>query len=191
MKGPKAMSNTVRMLTLPGWQNSGPTHWQTLWEQHWGGLRVQQSDWLRPRRGDWAAQLNATIVDTPAPVAIVAHSLGCILLAWWAAHASADLLHKIHAALLVAPGDIQENAFLRENITGWNPIAENPLPFSATVIASENDPFCSLERAQYLAQKWGANFINIGAKGHINADSHLGEWSEGKAIYDQLCQNII
>lgn len=179
-----------RVFILPGWQNSGPEHWQSRWQHRWGFRRVEQFDWLHPRRGDWAAQLNAAVADAgDGHIGLVAHSLGCILLAWWAAHAGQDLTSKIRAALLVAPGDVQENALLREKLIGWCPIAQNPLPFSATVVASKNDPFCSLHRSQYLAAQWGAKFVNVGLKGHINADSGLGDWDEGKAIFDAVWEN--
>ena len=74
------------ILLLPGWQNSGPDHWQSLWEARHGYPRVEQHDWMRPLRGDWSARLEETVVDADGPVVLVAHSLGCILTAWWAAH---------------------------------------------------------------------------------------------------------
>ena len=108
------------VLTLPGWQNSGPGHWQTLWEQQYGYQRVEQHDWARPLRGDWTARLEDVVLDAGGPVVLVAHSLGCILVAWWAAH-SANA-HRVHAALLVAPGDV-ERADVRAQLPGWAPIA--------------------------------------------------------------------
>src|SRR6218665_4217144 len=73
------------ILLLPGWQNSGPGHWQSLWQARHGYRRVEQHDWLRPLRGDGTARLEETVVDADGPVLLVAHSLGCILAAWWAA----------------------------------------------------------------------------------------------------------
>ena len=40
------------VLTLPGWQSSGPAHWQSRWEALHGYVRVEQHDWMRPLRGD-------------------------------------------------------------------------------------------------------------------------------------------
>ncbi|MDY0107798.1 MAG: alpha/beta hydrolase, partial [Giesbergeria sp.] len=74
------------ILLLPGWQNSGPGHWQSRWEQLHGHRRVEQHDWMCPLRGDWTARLEEVVVDADGPVVLVAHSLGCILTAWWAAH---------------------------------------------------------------------------------------------------------
>ena len=54
-----------------------------------------------------------------------------------------------------------------------------PLPFAAAVLASSDDPYCSIERAAGLAAHWGAGFENLGPLGHLNGDSGLGEWPEG------------
>jgi predicted alpha/beta hydrolase family esterase len=57
-------------------------------------------------------------------------------------------------------------------------------------VASEDDPFVSLARARYFAEKWGSEFTNIGAKGHINSDSNLGIWAEGQLILKKMPQSI-
>ena len=171
------------ILLLPGWQNSGPGHWQTEWEARHGYHRVEQHDWMHPLRGDWSARLEETVADAGGPVVLAAHSLGCILTAWWAAHTRHT--HKVRGALLVAPGDV-ERTDLAEMIPGWAPIARQPLPFPAVLVGSSNDPYCSLERAQSLAQAWGARFIDYGECGHINAESDLGDWTEGHALLHTL-----
>ena len=171
------------VLLLPGWQNSGPGHWQTLWETRYGYHRVEQHDWMRPLRGDWSARLEETVVDADGPVVLVAHSLGCILTAWWAAHSSHA--HRVRAALLVAPGDV-ERPDLAAQIRGWAPIARQPLPFPALLVGSRNDPYCSFERAEALAQAWGARFVDYGERGHINADSGLADWDEGHGWLQSL-----
>jgi predicted alpha/beta hydrolase family esterase len=33
-----------------------------------------------------------------------------------------------------------------------------------------------------MAQDWGARWVNLGACGHINAQSGLGDWPEGLAL---------
>lgn len=172
-----------RILLLPGWQGSGPEHWQSAWEHRHSDLRVQQHDWQRPLRGDWSARLQEVVLEQAGPVVLVAHSLGCILAAWWAAHS--PLAARVQAALLVAPPDV-ERADLGAQIPGWAPIARQRLPFSACVVASEDDPFCALARAQALAQDWGARWHDAGARGHLNAASGLGDWPEGRALLHTL-----
>ncbi len=56
------------------------------------------------------------------------------------------------------------------------------LPFPSTVVASSNDPYVSLERARYFAQCWGSQFVDLGAAGHINTASGLGDWPAGVAL---------
>ena len=175
--------NSSTVLLLPGWQNSGPGHWQTEWERVHGDQRVQQHEWMRPLRGDWSARLEEVVADAAGPVVLAAHSLGCILTAWWAAHTRHA--HKERGALLVAPGDV-ERPDLGRQIPGWTPIARQALPFPAVLVGSRNDPYCSFERAQVLAADWGARFIDYGACGHINAESNLGTWPEGRAMLQSL-----
>lgn len=93
--------NAPRVLLLPGWQNSDDAHWQSRWEALYGYTRVQQHDWQRPLRGDWSIQLQEAVLESDRPVVLVAHSLGCVLAAWWAAH-SPLAGTKVKAALLVA-----------------------------------------------------------------------------------------
>ena len=164
------------ILLLPGWQNSVPDHWHSLWEARHGYPRVEQHDWMRPLRGDWSARLEETVVDADGPVVLVAHSLGCILTAWWAAHS--PNAHRVQGALLVAPGDV-ERPDLAAQIHGWSPIARQPLPFPSVLVGSRNVPYCSYERAEGLGEAWGARFVDGGARGHINAESGLGDWAEG------------
>jgi predicted alpha/beta hydrolase family esterase len=76
------------VLLLPGLHGSGERHWQTLWEQRLPGVtcrRVQQRDWARPDRGEWVAALDAELRAAEPPVLLVAHSLGCALVAHHAA----------------------------------------------------------------------------------------------------------
>ena len=75
-------------LLLPGWQNSGPAHWQSRWEALHGFERVEQADWVWPRRGDWMACLEEALLADPRPAVLAAHSLGCHLVAAWAACAA-------------------------------------------------------------------------------------------------------
>ena len=170
----------MTVLLLPGWQNSGPDHWQSRWQQQHACQRVEQHDWQRPLRGDWTARLQETVLDAaPGPLLLVAHSLGCILTAWWAAHS--PQAHRVTAALLVAPGDVEQPA-LAGPLPGWAPIARQRLPFPTLLVASQDDPFCSFERARQLARDWGAQLHDAGARGHLNADSALGDWPEGWAL---------
>jgi uncharacterized protein len=174
----------ARLLTLPGWQNSGPAHWQSRWEQIHGYTRVEQHDWMLPKRGDWIARLEDVVSCSTEPVVLVAHSLGCLLVAAWATLSPST--QRVQAAFLVAPGDVETEPSLQSILPTWSPIARQKLPFQALLIGSRNDPYCRFSRAQAMAQDWGADFVDHGARGHINAESGLGDWPQGHALLRQL-----
>lgn len=171
------------VLTLPGWQSSGPGHWQSRWEALHGDLRVEQHDWMHPLRGDWITRLEEVVLEQPGPVLLAAHSLGCLLTAAWAAVSNST--DKVAGALLVAPGDPELEA-LRAPLHSWTPIVLERLPFPAMVLGSHDDPYCSFARAALFAQGWGARLVDYGHRGHINAESGLGDWPEGRALLDSL-----
>jgi predicted alpha/beta hydrolase family esterase len=166
------------VLILPGWQNSGPEHWQSRWQTAHGYQRVEQHDWMTPQRGDWMARLEDVVLAADGPVVLVAHSLGCILTAAWAAHSRNTA--RVRGALLVAPGDAERDD-LRDQLPSWSPIVRQRLPFPAHLIGSQDDPYCAFERAQGFAADWGARFTDLGKAGHINAGSGLGDWPQGHA----------
>jgi uncharacterized protein len=42
------------------------------------------------------------------------------------------------------------------------------------------------EHAEYWAGQWGAQYRCLGAVGHINAETGLGDWPEGLALLGSL-----
>jgi uncharacterized protein len=172
-------NDDVRVLLLPGWLDSGPGHWQTLWEEQYGDMRVVQADWQWPRRGDWMARLEEVLLEDERPALLAAHSLGCHLVAAWAAHSQHTA--RVRGALLVAPPDLDQ-ADTPVQLFNWRPVVRQRLPFQATLVFSEDDPFSSTTAAVALAAQWGAMAASIGRRGHVNGDSGLGRWAEGRAL---------
>jgi len=172
-----------RILLLPGWQNSGPAHWQSRWEALHGDRRVEQADWMWPRRGDWMAQLDEAVLADDAPAVLVAHSLGCQLVAAWAAHSRQTA--RVQAALLVAPPDT-EREDTPPQLFNWRPIVRQRLPFPSTVVVSDDDPYGALERTTQFAADWGSERVRLGPCGHINGDSGLGDWPAGRVLLNRL-----
>jgi predicted alpha/beta hydrolase family esterase len=165
-------------LIVPGLGGSGPEHWQTRWEACLpAAARVVQSDWDRPDLDDWTEALLRAVADARAPVVVVAHSLGCAVVAHAAARAPGI---PVRAALLVAPADVESPVHTPAETRGFAPLPRAPLPFPATVLASRDDPYVTLERARSFARDWGAQFVDLGRCGHINAASGLGDWPEGR-----------
>jgi uncharacterized protein len=116
-------------------------------------------------------------------VLLVAHSLGCLLTAAWAEVSRST--GRVQGALLVAPGDPEREA-LRPLLPSWAPIVRQPLPFPSVLVGSRNDPYCDFNNAQQLAESWRSHFIDLGERGHINAESGLGDWPEGLAQLNKL-----
>lgn len=180
-------ADSLAVLLLPGWLNSGPEHWQSRWETLHGYRRVEQDDWLWPRRGDWMARLDEVLLATPQRVLLAAHSLGCQLVAAWAAHSA--LADRVAGALLVAPPDT-EREDMPPNLFNWRPIVRQRLPFTSLAVFSSDDPYCAPPRAQGMATDWGSDLMQIGARGHINGESGLGDWPEGVALLRRLAGPI-
>jgi predicted alpha/beta hydrolase family esterase len=138
-------------------------------------------DWDHPRRDAWCRALDAAVAAAEAPVVFAAHSLGCLTTAFWASHyASAALLSKVAGALLVALPD-PTAAHFPSDASGFAPVPLERLRFPTIVVASTDDPYGGVPFSQTCANAWGSRWIDIGARGHINADSGLGEWDEGRA----------
>ncbi|MFM8899664.1 MAG: RBBP9/YdeN family alpha/beta hydrolase [Burkholderiales bacterium] len=171
-----------RVLLLPGWLNSDAAHWQSRWEVLHGYTRVEQDDWTWPRRGDWMARLDEVIQQQEAPVVLVAHSLGCQLVAAWAAHSQHT--DRVLAAWLVAPPDTEREA-TPPNLFNWRPMVRSKLPFPSRALVSSDDPYCALDRAEGLARDWGSEMELLGPCGHINGESGLGDWDDGHRAMTQ------
>jgi hypothetical protein len=56
-------------------------------------------------------------------------------------------------------------------------------------VASTNDEFVSLARAEEFARRWRARFVSIGAAGHIHTAAGYGPWPEGKRLLRELLED--
>jgi hypothetical protein len=171
------------VLIVPGLGGSGADHWQTHLELSFpGSTRIQQDDWDRPVLSAWLARLDECVQDRPGSI-LVAHSLGCILVAHLAARRPTL---PIAAAVLVAPADVESCRDTLSTTQSFTPIPRDALPFRAVVVASTNDPFMDYDRAREFSRAWKADLINLGASGHINVASGHGRWRVGEAIIRSL-----
>ena len=173
----------INYLIVPGLGNSGPEHWQTYFETLGENYkRINQQEWDAPVCSDWLTVVDNTISEyDPSSVILIGHSLGCITIAHWANKYN----KKIKGALLVAPSDVEALQY-DFPAKGFNPIPSDKINFKTIVVASEDDPWVSFERAKYFAETWGSEFINIGKAGHINAASGHYKWNEGSTILKRL-----
>lgn len=178
------------LLTVPGLENSGPTHWQSIWERELEDcVRAQLGSWHRPVRTGWVSQLNLAIRGAGRPVILIAHSLGCHAVAWWAAMERPTYGDPVIGALLVAPPEVDLPS-ADERLECFAPAPKGPLPFPSIVVASRDDPYIRQHRARRLAQFWGSRFADAGAVGHVNAESGLGDWAFGRFLLGRLRQGV-
>jgi predicted alpha/beta hydrolase family esterase len=174
------------ILTVPGLDGSGPSHWQTLWEQELPGCaRVDLGSWHKPNRNSWVNRLNLAIREAGRPVVLVAHSLGCLAVAWWAKLEQPAFGDPVVGALLVAPPEV-DVAPLDARLADFAPTPILPLPFPSIVVASQDDPHIHQQRARRLSFFWGSQFADAGQVGHINAESELGQWDFGRSLLGRL-----
>lgn len=202
------------ILIVPGWSSSGPDHWQSRWEKNIKtSRRIEQGDWLRPNKAEWAARLVEEVAKSVRPVVLVGHSLGVVTIV----HAAPKLAklpgNPVAGAFLVAPADVDnaggwpvtngwtfdQDGAAQASVTtdlsgsdgsGFAPIPLVPLPFPSVVIASSNDPYCSLERAKTMASGWGSVLIESGDVGHINSESGHGPWPDGLLAFGLFMQRL-
>lgn len=174
-------------LFLAGIGNSGASHWQRCWQaEHSNCLWLEHRDWEEPQCEEWVEELQRMLQSLTRPVVIVAHSLGCLLLLEWASRHESD---KILGAFLVAVPDPASKNFPPQAL-GFRPADRLSAPFPVTIVASENDPYGDLAYVGRSAQRLSCSFRNIGAQGHINAESRLGQWPQGFELLQDFRRSL-
>ena len=183
-------SEPIRYLIVPGWHGSSDEHWQSHWQRTLPiSARVEQRDWLTPHCEDWVAELERSIVASAEPVILVAHSLGCITVAHWAAQATSERLRQVRGALLVAPADVERSG-CPEPLRNFAPIPRQPLPFASQLVGSDNDSAASAARAAQMGGEWGSEVAILSGAGHINVTSGHHRWEQGFAFLYRLQNRI-
>jgi uncharacterized protein len=166
------------VLLVPGIGNSGPTHWQSLWQEiHRGVARVVQRDWDHPVSNEWVEVLDQAVAKAAVPPILVAHSLGCLAVAHWAARSE----RPCFAALLVAVPDPGGPAFPNAAV-GFAAVPPALRNYRVTVVSSSDDPYSTSLYTEEQVAAWRAEHVRLGNRGHINSNSGLGDWPEGWAI---------
>lgn len=175
------------ILILPGLGGAKPGHWQMRWaERMTSAAIVEQADWLEPDAEDWIATIDQACRLTTRPVVLVAHSTSVSAVV----HAAPRLPDNVCAAFLVAPTDVELSLAAPVATHVFRPIPRDPLPFPSMVVASDNDPYVSIDRAVEFATCWGSDFHQAGEAGHINVASGHGPWPEGLLMFTRLMQRI-
>jgi predicted alpha/beta hydrolase family esterase len=143
---------------------------------------VSQRRWDKPDLQEWLESLHRQITGSRRPPVLVAHSLGCSLVAHWVE----TFGRGVKAALLVCPSDVDSPAHTPPEVRGFSPMPLVPFPFQSIVVASTDDPRVALERAALFARSWGARLVTVEAAGHMNESSGIGHWPQGRALLTEL-----
>jgi uncharacterized protein len=174
-------SSETDLLLVPGYEGSGPDHWQHRMAGKLSTARIiEQPDWLFPSLSVAVGEIAQAVQAAQRPVVFIAHSAGTSLVA----HAVPTLVQlgvigKVRGAFLVSAPSETSLAGLAQVDPALALLPRNPLPFPSLLVASSNDPFATLEEAADLALAWGAQLVEAGEAGHINAASGHGPWPEG------------
>lgn len=173
-------------LTVPGLLGSGIDHWQTRWEQERSDTRrIDLGDWENPNRTTWMSRIDQAVAAVRGPVVLVAHSLGCQAVTWWANASGPSGASSVLGAMLVAP-PATDRTDLDPRIARFGNDPRRALPFVSLLIASADDPYATLAESHALARKWGSGLVDVGQAGHLNARSGLGSWPQGQAVAEML-----
>ncbi|WP_414900031.1 RBBP9/YdeN family alpha/beta hydrolase [Sphingomonas flavalba] len=171
-----------RLLTVPGIDNSGRDHWQSRWERERDDCyRIDLGCWSDPIRNVWISRVDQAVHDAQGDVVLIAHSLGCHAVAWWAQLLGPSGAARVRGALLVAPPDVDLPG-TDVRVARFGPTSQAPLPFPALLVASRDDSYATIDRSREMAARWGALLVDAGELGHINARSRLGSWPQGQEL---------
>ena len=176
------------ILIIPGLGHSGPGHWQHRWAEKIRNARfVEQDEWEVPTLEQWVDTIERDIMMATRPVVLVGHSLGVPAII----AANGRLTDtKVKGAFLVAPPDVDGHPDVPKATAPIKDLPRDQLKFPSMLVASANDPYCTVERAAELASCWGSDFHVAGDVGHINAESGHGPWPEGLLMFTRLMSRL-
>lgn len=181
------------IVMVPGLDGSGERHWQTAWGVADPTIvRIAPSSWTAPELEDWLAAIDRAVVGSlqasgSGQVLIIAHSLGCLATVEWLGRGNRV---GIAGAVLVAPPDEALDVFT-ERCPSFIGIARQAASVPLLLVVSSDDPYCRTDAAAELAARWGAELVVAGALGHINSDSALGDWPDGRSLVDGFADRVL
>jgi predicted alpha/beta hydrolase family esterase len=172
----------VRLLVIPGLNDSGPAHWQSWLQAHFGrhAVRVEQDDWASADLTRWSQRIEMTLARYPGSRWVAAaHSFGCLALLRYLAQGG----EGVQSVLLVAPADPA-----KFGVAGKLP--QSPLAIPSVLLASETDPWMRFESACAWVRVWGSQLVSLGDAGHINTEAGFGPLPQARSIVGQMIQRL-
>lgn len=186
-------------MIVPGIWNSDAEHWQSVWQRERGddAVRIAPASWEEPDPGDWRNAISHAVASCAEPPVLVAHSLGVLAVADWLAADRADRagpgVTAVAGAFLVAPPDPSAPGFPAA-ASGFT--APRPIPLGTAgrvpirMVVSDDDPYCTIDRAVAFADTMGAAVLRVGILGHVNVASGVGAWPAGRDLLDAFEQTL-
>lgn len=169
-------SSEADILFVPGAGALDADHWLTRWESRLATGRLAADP---AHCADLAAlrqSLAEALASASRPVVLIGHSFGALGIAHSAQAMPAGL---VRGAFLVSPPSIRAVEAHPGVDPAFAPPPIDPLPFPSLLVASRDDPHAAYEEMETMALDWGAQIIDAGAAGHIDAQSGHGPWPEG------------
>ena len=161
------------VLVVPG-LSAGPDDWPRRWLAKLSTARLVEPEDPRAASADgWTRAIAEEAATATRPILFVGHGVGAAAVAG-AAHSLGGA--DVRGAFLVAPPD--ELSLTRIAGAGWA-LPRAPLPWPCIVVASRTHALSDYEAAAALAALWGAELIDAGAAGGLDAESGHGPWPEG------------
>ncbi|WP_031260920.1 RBBP9/YdeN family alpha/beta hydrolase, partial [Curtobacterium sp. B18] len=90
----------------------------------------------------------------------------------------------VAGAFLVAPPDPLAPGFPAAAAGFTGPAARSVVP--TRLVVSDDDPYCTVDRALVFADALGADVVRVGALGHVNVASGIGAWPTGRALVEDF-----
>ncbi|MDR3414506.1 MAG: alpha/beta hydrolase [Formivibrio sp.] len=173
-----AAASRYEFVLIPGRYDSSQDHWQSYWQNQlpiW--QRLTQRNWNDPDIERWIGSLRRLLAPCKRRAILVGHSLGALA----SCCVAVDHPDLVAGLMLVAPAE--PGKFEVEDRV---PVHDLGVP--SILVASHNDPFMSLSRAEHWASVWRSDLVDIGEAGHINVESGFGRWPYGLEIIRMLVE---
>ena len=167
--------STIFIPDLCGLKSS---HWQSRWQASMpGSVCIAPASWDDPDLSDWVRALDDAVRSSRQAPLLVAHGLGCLLVAHWARRGGSS---GVAGAFLVG---LPSSAAFIGSAAVFHPAPTDRLAFPALVLAQAEEPAASGASARELAAAWGATFLQVGQP---SPDA----WDEGVALLSAFAAGV-
>ena len=162
-------ASDLDLIFVPETGRVSPEHWISRWSAKLSTARLVDAGEPQETRRRLVAAARVS-----RPTLLIGYSTGAIAVALAAPNLSGA---DVRGAFLVAPPSDDALAGLEDG--AWPATPRALLPWPSVLVASRTDPWTSHRQSQALAEDWGAQFVDAGEAGRLDADSGHGPWPDG------------